>query len=527
MKRTILLAAVAAAFATGSAQDLSTEITVDRIVVPELRGANRLSVAPSILAPSGLTADITAAEYMGPGSVSNMLYTLAPAPWRMSTGRTPCRGYAGASIFPGFNAAVDAGYRFVDNATTTAGAWLNYDGADYKHDDTSVKRHIGTLGAYASQVIGDAGRLSIEATGMLGAVTDVGDDTRTNGAVEGRAVWEGKVFGFSYDASLGGSYFRMGAPALDGAPNEALKQGVLTFGAGGGACHSGESWRWVGMDIDGTVLKTKGMGMTLGQYHFTPYVGFGASDFRMRLGAKVSVGSGKDRHATRVAPAVMLAYAPERSRIGAEVAFAGGETLNSMLGIFECDPFAMPVSDYGRTNIPVNVTGSLHFGRFAGFGMEIHAAFASTRNLLLPAGDGYYRGCNAETWKAGADISYAFRTLFIIGAGADVAGSNNDEGCVTWYQWSDRAKAETRAYVHATPLEKLDVNLDYTWRHRRRLSCESLGAVRSLDLSAAYRITPSLTANLSLSNLLNHRCLLTCGLPSQGLHGLVGIAYKF
>lgn len=544
MKSITVLAAVAAACVTAGAQNLSTEITVDRIVVPELRGADRMSVAPSILSLSGLTADITPAEYMGPGTVSNTLGILPPAPWRMSVGRTPYRGYVGAAIFPGMNAAANAGCRFVDTGTATVGAWLNYDGADYKHDGRKVKNHQGTIGAYAAFVMGEAGTLSIDAAGMLAGVSDRLQDSKTNYSLEGRAAWQGRAQSFSYNASVGGSYFRMGRSELlmsmvDGADYiyGPMTQAVLTFDAGGGACHSGESWRWIGLDIDGAIQKTKGAGTALGQYHFTPYVAFEASDYRFRLGAKLSVGSGPDDAPTRVAPSVSVAYAPERSLLGAEITVSGAESLNPMLALYEKNPFLVPTQYYGRTNIPVKVAGTLHFGRLGGFGAEVHAAYASARNLLLPgASHGYnYDAWNADTWIAGADISYAFRTLLVVGCGADMAGSNRSDGCVSWYEWTDRAKTEARAYVHSTPADKLDVDLDFTWRHDRRSAAvssnyvltESLGAIRSLDLDAAYRITPSLTAYLSLVNLLGHRYLLPCGLPSQGLHGLAGVSYKF
>ncbi len=519
MKRTIILMASAAAIVVAGAQNLSTEITVDRIVVPELRGVERLSVTPVIFAPAGFTADVAAAEYTGRGSVSNLLRMLSPAPWRMSTERTPYRGYAGAGIFPGLNAAANAGYRFVDTERSAVGAWLNYNGADYKHDDIKVKSHIGTLGAYAAFDFDGAGSLSLDATGMLANVTDCRGGSVTHSAIEAHAAWQGAVQSFSYDAAIGGSYFH----------NKPMQQAVLDFKVGGGVCHSGESVRWAGMDIDGAILKTEGTGMTLGQYHFTPYVNFAASDLRVRLGAKLSVASGKDNAATRVAPSATVAYAPEHSLVGAQVSFTGGEHLNPVLGIFEDNPFVSIYDYYGRTNIPVRISGALHIGRFGGFGAEMHADYASARNLLLPDGyrTGGYSGWRADTWRVGADVSYAFRTLLVVGAGGDVAGSNNSEGRVSWYEWSDRAKAEARAYAHVTPIDQLDVNLDYVWRHARRAENGSLGAVRSLDLAAAYRITPALTANLSLNNLLCHRYLLVSGLPSQGMHGLAGISYKF
>ncbi len=531
MKRTIIFAALAAAASYADAQSLSTEITVDRIVVPELRGASRISVIPSLLPTAGFPAEVVPAEYAGPGSLSSMLCTLQPAPWLMSTEKTPYRGYAGVGIFPGFNAAANAGYRFVDNGAATVGAWLNYDGFDYKYRGTGVKSHVGTLGAYAGFNIGDAGRLTLDATGLAAGVSDFAGGTKGNGAVEAHASWQGALPTFSYDATIGGSYFGMGKEESHDAAigNNPLRQAMLTFGAGIGACHSGERWRWIGIDIDGALLKTKGLGATLGQYHFTPYVTFEASDFRLRLGAKLSVGSGNDQPAARVAPSVTIAYAPEHSRVGAELTATGGETLNPVLDIFENDPFVSSYGSYGRTNIPVNLTGSVHFGRFAGFGMELHAAYASARNLLLPDGNctGMYSAWRANTWMAGADVSYAWRTCVIVGVGADAAGAGDNEGNVGWYEWSDRAKAEVSAYVHATPIKALDVNLDFKWRHDRRSATESLGAVRNLELSGHYRITPALTANLTISNLLCHRYMLISGLPSQGLHGLVGVSYKF
>ena len=115
------------------AEDLSTEITVDRTVVAELPAASPLlSVFPSLLPVPASDVNIRPAQY---GQASNFtpiaghtdtpLFTGLPAP-------DGYRGYFWAGYFPAYNLGAAAGYRIIDKENTSLGAAVRFDGSSYK-----------------------------------------------------------------------------------------------------------------------------------------------------------------------------------------------------------------------------------------------------------------------------------------------------------------------------------------------------------------------------------------------------------
>ena len=135
LTRSLIAITCLSAVATAAAQDLTTEITVDRTVVTELPDAEPLkSVFPSI--PQLPAADFrlqpamyNRASAFNPmaGNLKAPLYTGIDAP-------SGYRGYAFAGYFPAFNAEAALGYRFVNTKATQAGAALSYDCLLYTSD---------------------------------------------------------------------------------------------------------------------------------------------------------------------------------------------------------------------------------------------------------------------------------------------------------------------------------------------------------------------------------------------------------
>ena len=92
---------------SAQAQKLSTEITVERTVVPAERAAMRLnSVSPSIVPATVQDTRIDMAEYGQPGTLTRSSYLLAPAAWADTFALSPYRGYVSAGYFPVYNLGV-------------------------------------------------------------------------------------------------------------------------------------------------------------------------------------------------------------------------------------------------------------------------------------------------------------------------------------------------------------------------------------------------------------------------------------
>ena len=115
----LLLQAVLA----GTAQDLSTEITVDRTVVTELPVAAPLSsVFPSMPADNGNKFSVKPVQYTQWTEFQPAASTFNTP---LFTGFTPAPGYRGyilGGYFPAYNAEAAAGYRFIDTKDSQLGA---------------------------------------------------------------------------------------------------------------------------------------------------------------------------------------------------------------------------------------------------------------------------------------------------------------------------------------------------------------------------------------------------------------------
>ena len=107
---------------SAQAQKLSTEITVERTVVPAERAATRLnSVSPSIVPATVQDTRIDMAEYGQPGTLTRSSYLLAPAAWADTFALSPYRGYVSAGYFPVYNLGVSAGYRLLQPSVWVSG----------------------------------------------------------------------------------------------------------------------------------------------------------------------------------------------------------------------------------------------------------------------------------------------------------------------------------------------------------------------------------------------------------------------
>ena len=111
------------------AQDLTKEITVEKDIIPIEREASRIDRLPQLRLPAVSMKKLSWSDRAVSAPVTASLATLAPASYLSSMERPEHKGYVYAGYFPALQAEVSAGYRFVDNENTIAGAWLQYDGS--------------------------------------------------------------------------------------------------------------------------------------------------------------------------------------------------------------------------------------------------------------------------------------------------------------------------------------------------------------------------------------------------------------
>ena len=104
-RRATLMAAAITVIAA-SAQNMSTQIVVERQIEPEYRPAVRPSgVSPVALTPTVTTPRLSAAPYSALARLDASLTMLEPAAWGDTLYVSPFRGYANLGYLPAANAA--------------------------------------------------------------------------------------------------------------------------------------------------------------------------------------------------------------------------------------------------------------------------------------------------------------------------------------------------------------------------------------------------------------------------------------
>lgn len=571
------------AAASAGAQNLSTEITVDRTIVPAERAASRLSsVRPSILTSPVSPTRLHMTEYMEPGTVTRSSCVLAPAACADSFAVSPYRGYVGGGYFPVYNLALSAGYRIIQNADTRLGVWGQFDGLSYEapdagsYDDYDIrfKNNTGTAGVDFDHRFGSTGVLTASASYSYGRI--VAPDRYCNGdhslgMADVRAAWYARAgrVGYHVDAALHTFGFRMHCdddpfwvpatpvhlPVEKGTELEyKLSAGLIVpLGA-----NKGRAGLELGADMlsrpAGTVAVFRegaaagastyrdlnaADGGTLGVISATPYYAFGgATGANVRLGARIDISTGGEGKKFHIAPDVQLSYSAAGFAIFARA--GGGEVLNTQRSLYDYCVFSPAGFLYERSHLPLTVDAGVNIGPFAGFSAGVFGGWARANDWLMPGINmlglstdyAMFIATDIKGGHAGVRAAYDYRSMVHVEASAEFAPQKPESG---YYMWRDRAKTVVKASATVRPIERLALTLGYEWRGdrafymygREDVTRISAGSVSDLSFGARYALTPALDIFARGDNLLGRRYRLLPYVPSQGVHGLVGASFKF
>lgn len=568
MKKTAYFLLFAAASA--SAQNLSTEITVDRTVVPAERAAARpASVHPSIAAAPIEPVRLDIAEYTGTGTVTRSASVLAPAAWADTFALSPYRGYASLGYFPTYNLGLSAGYDFIRSADTRLGVWGQFDGTSYKDPNYSgfpekIGYNIGTIGANFDHRFGHKGVLTASASYGFGGVTSpVGDPYRALGMADVDVAWYGRAGRIGYHADAFLHTFGYSPRKLIDGTGPRPDGTELRYGMAAGVIGrigNRHTHSRLGLELKADMLARPSVpagdyidriypASTIGLISATPYYAFGGSSgAAVRLGARVDISTGGEGKALHVAPDVMLSYNARSFAIYARA--GGGEVLNAERSLFELTPYAPVGRRLGRSHVPVTVDAGVNIGPFAGASFEIFGGWAKANDWLMPFGYYYSEdgatpnspgGCEftAEDLsgvRAGIRASYEWRDIASVSASAEFAPGS---GKGAWYLWRDRARTVVKAEAAVRPIPRLELKASYELRSGRRARGElstqegsilkliPMKSVSNLSFGARYSISDAFDIFARGENLLGKRQEIIPGATSQGVHGLVGAAFKF
>ena len=580
MKRICYILALAAMSA--SAQNLSTEITVDRTIVPAERAAMRLnSVRPALLSTPVAPSRIGMTEYTEPGTVTRSSVVLAPAAWADTFAVSPYRGYVSGGYFPAYNLAVSAGYRLLQTADTRLGVWGQFDGLSYKHrpapdaEKNTYKYNINAYGADFDHRFGSHGVLTVGAAYRFGSVQAPHEeyyDRRNINMADVRAAWYARAgrAGYHVDAELHTFGYKPklnDGVVFDGPAPEGLygtKGTELNFAASAGViARLGErrAGHRAGLELKADMLSRpdalvleRGIytltgdeyfcpalakGSTLGVISATPYYAFGgATGLNLRLGARIDISTGGDGKKFHIAPDVQASYS--RSGFSIYARAGGGEVLNTQRTLSDFTPFFPVGWMYGRSHVPLTVDAGVNVGPFAGFGIGVFGGWARANDWLMPSLTSIYfspvatmQPVDVKGFHAGIRAVYDYRSLLHVEASAEFAPQSATSG---YYLWRDRAKSVVKASATVRPLERLELTLGYEFREGR--ACYTLypvegaervglGCVSDLSFGARYALTSALDIFARGDNLLGRRYSVLPGIASQGVHGLVGASFKF
>lgn len=574
MKRiSTLLLAAAACVGAAAQQSLSTEITVDRTIVPAERTAQRLQgVNPSILQPRTPAVRLDIAEYDGLGQLTRSADILAPAATTDTFAVSPYRGYVAGGYFPAYNLGLSAGYRIISNSRTRLSAHLQFDGSSYKRrthpqfakDDYS--NNTGTIGFDIDHAAGRSGVLSASAAytfGGLNAPDFYGK--HTIGSADVKLHWLGRTRRIIYHAGLDFGTFsynfsdNSSNKLIDGTQlNYAIHAGISTaigevrnrqragLEVKADFLHMPEAHALtVGDPISSTIapdwtLKPTGA-TTLGIVSLTPYYSLGTGPgLDLRLGARIDLSTGGEGKKFHIAPAVMASWSTRGFSIYARA--VGGEVQNTQRSLYDYCPYMPAGIAYGRSHLPLTIDAGVGIGPFAGFGVELFGGWARANNWLMPGivdlgGLDYVGILYATTIKgahAGVRAAWDYRTLLHIALSAEFAPQGPRSG---YYLWRDRAKSSFKAEATVRPIDRLEIGVAYQLRSNRAAytysafgeepELEDMGNASQLSARASYKLTPALSFFARVENILNSDYFLLPDVQVQGVHGLVGASFKF
>ncbi len=528
------------------AQNLSTEVVVDRTIQPKEHAATRLGgLTPVLVLPGAKPETLSTARFTTLSPLTRSYTRLDPATGGRAAEQTPYKGYAALGYFPSVNVGASAGYRILDNEKFTLGAALQFDGESYKSfgkdfmPDRKNAQWYTRLGVDFSYRPKEKSELSAAlAYSYLKDKTWAWDWQSVN-SLGLDLGWKSSTDKFDYTLGIyenfekSGDYDYLYSYVMPRS-REGLTQNQ--FGLNGdismpvadtsrfGVALNADFVHTNHPDVDGGYNPDRLVG-TVG---LKPFYGLNMDNVTARVGLDVDFGVG-DRGKVHVAPDIMMQWVPS-SQFGLWVSAGGGDVLNPFSSRRQITNYQVFSYGFDRSNIPLIVEGGLNFGPFTGFTAEIYGGYAKANKWYMTStvDNCFIAPVNLKGWHAGVRFGYE-SGIVKASAGAEIAPSKYDKA---WLYNYDRAKYIITVAVDVKPIDKLTVGVGYEFRGHRGYTegpdeWYSLGCVSDLSVHADYDLLPWLTVFGRGENLLGRRYDLLYRLLSQKQKGAIGLAVKF
>lgn len=533
MKRYILFGALAATMAA-AAQDITTEVVVERTVVPVERAATRpRALVPALSLPGVDPVELHTAGYSTLSPVVRSFTRLQPAAGLELPVAGPWRGYVSAGYFPTYNLGVAAGYRAIDTDRQSLAIHMNFNGMSYKQWSDAPRAYSyngATAGADYSLRVGGRSTLSASLDYTFASTATFFRKAQSRNAGRLGVAWQSAVQGLEYDAYLRAAIDAFSDAEFDLQPTVATVKGLgqqdVRFG-GKARLPLGEEFG-AGLALNAGFLHSSvaAGGNTAGIIGLRPFVDWKGDALSATAGVNLDFFTG-DGAKLYVSPKVELAWTPA-AVLTVKAAATGGTGFNTATTALDICPLVAGIMGGSRYRVPLDLSGAIVAGPFAGFTATIDGGYAKADDWLMPGRNDYADNLmlsEVKGWHAGLTLDYSHR-LFGVHASAEVASSDLAEG-KGYYLRRDGARLVVGAGGHVKPLDCLQIGIDYEFRDRRHTPWVNLGCVSDLALRADWRVSPAVDIYANVENILGRTSLIIPTIFDQKLHGLVGVTVKF
>lgn len=545
---------VSAMFMSLSAQDLSKEITIEKEIVPEHRSATKLDVVPKSVSRTMTKKTPAFKDRHTASEIQANIATLEPASCGDTLTESKYRGYVDVGYFPVYNAAVSAGYRFIDNEKTRLNAWLQYNGKVY--DAEMLAGEELTLRSHAVEL----GMALFHKVNSYSWVTTIVDYSYTryntplgtssyNESVNDLGLnigWNSQAGVLKYNVGIDFDHFAYGQNGyyLDEKARP-VRENLFSF-SGGVEMPYAENIN-VGLDAAVSIVNynrnnlllpdslgylnlVKADAPSYGIVSLTPRVKYKTANLNISAGVKIDLAI-NDGNALNIAPDVNLSWAPV-SYVSVYGTLGGGKHINTLASLFDYSKYSAPIFTYGTSKLPITFDAGVVVGPWHGAYVELFGGYAKADNWLMPSYvnmTNYYIPTDISGWHGGVKAGYNYRDIVDFSIRYEAASQDMNKG---YYLWRDRAKNVLNLSLQVTPIQPLDIVVGYELRKDRCCvfndkDVYDLGDAENLSLGANYRLTEEFGVFGIIENLLNSEYLLAGNIPVQGINALVGVNYKF
>lgn len=469
MRKYIVISLIGASAITTSAQ-FNQSISVDGKYVPEIFRLDRINTFPKQVK---FSLDANPLNYDAKSVPASFAPTLLPLPatgWQSDRDFSDSRGYLELGAGSWLNSTLSAGYRFIDDKSTTFGFRLQHNSTSlWKPEmsevmkDTKMYRYDEALGIYGSHNFENIGKLTGAINWHIGNFNYYAFDpqwgnfsasnspkapTQTLNDAAAKFSWESPSSedNISWNVSAGVRYFgyRSIYTAINNGFGTIIPNAWSLQRARGGRetnlnlnggfrlpLSTGSSF---GADLNADVLFYAKDNDIIGAYNprqpknysvitLTPYYNFSRDRLLVRVGAHIDLAfnageevDGVNSHKygfLHIAPDIKVDY------LAGPVAFyihlLGGTRLNTLARNYELDYYQTPsISNSCPVYSPLDGALGATFGPFSGFSAGLDFAFGISRGEYL--GGWYqtalnYAGCPVPGLPATAFIDNTERDL--------------------------------------------------------------------------------------------------------------------